>query len=204
MNFRWCETEFHSTKTLNLVDYDYDLRGAPPSKNIDALGILSTQNNMELIVVESSSGRLKEHTSHTIEDSLKVLECGVAALKKEAIHYKNASLDTFKKLKVYSVQIIKTQVTLSELSLFNESHWKFVEKRSAKLPTNWNDRLEMIQYLELLATLFDDVLNTQLTQKELIKENLGLVSINGPTIGSISKASCFNSHDFNRIIRHHQ
>lgn len=49
-----CETEFHSTKTLNLVDYDYDLRGAPPSKNIDALGILSTQNNMELIVVESS------------------------------------------------------------------------------------------------------------------------------------------------------
>ncbi|EIE76823.1 hypothetical protein RO3G_01527 [Rhizopus delemar RA 99-880] len=59
IEFKWygrkkCETEFHSTKTLNLVDYDYDLRGAPPSKNIDALGILSTQNNMELIVVESS------------------------------------------------------------------------------------------------------------------------------------------------------
>ncbi|KAG1582668.1 hypothetical protein G6F48_009009 [Rhizopus delemar] len=127
-------------------------------KNVDNLDRRSCTfldiNNMELIVVESSSGRLKEHTSHTIEDSLKVLECGVAALKKEAIHYKNASLDTFKKLKVYSVQIIKTQVTLSELSLFNESHWKFVEKRSAKLPTNWNDRLEMIQYLELLATLF--------------------------------------------------
>ncbi|GAA5816039.1 hypothetical protein MFLAVUS_009561 [Mucor flavus] len=77
-----CETEFHSTKTLNLVDYDYDLCGVPPSKNIDALGILSTQNNMELIVVESSSGRLKEHTTHTIEDSLKILECGMAALKK--------------------------------------------------------------------------------------------------------------------------
>ncbi|KAI8880266.1 hypothetical protein K501DRAFT_302375 [Backusella circina FSU 941] len=59
IEFKWygrkkCETEFHSTKTLNLADYDYDLRGAPASKNIDALGILSTQSNMELVVVESS------------------------------------------------------------------------------------------------------------------------------------------------------
>lgn len=45
-----CETEFRSTKTLNLAD----LRGVPASENVDALGILSTQNNMELIVVESS------------------------------------------------------------------------------------------------------------------------------------------------------
>ncbi|KAG1463820.1 hypothetical protein G6F56_005206 [Rhizopus delemar] len=52
------------------ADYDYNLRSASASKNVDTLGILSTQNNMELIVVESSSGRLKEHTSNTIDDSL--------------------------------------------------------------------------------------------------------------------------------------
>ncbi|KAI7895280.1 uncharacterized protein EV154DRAFT_559695 [Mucor mucedo] len=135
---------------------------------------MSAQNNMELIVIESSSGRLKEHTTHTIEDSLKILECGVATLKKEAMHYKNASVSTFKRLKVFSVQVIKTQVTLLELSLYDESHWSFVEKRSAKLPTNWNDRLQIVQYLELLATLFGGILDTQLVQKDLVKENLGL------------------------------
>jgi hypothetical protein len=108
------------------------------------------------------SGRLKEHTTHTIEDSLKILECGVAALKKETIHYKNASLETFKKLKVYSVHVIKTQVTLCEMSLSDKDHWKFVEKRSATLPTDWDDRLGLIQYLELLATLFVYIKNVNM------------------------------------------
>jgi hypothetical protein len=49
-----CETEFYSTKVLDLSEYDYDLRGAPSSKYIDALGTFTTQNNMELVIVESS------------------------------------------------------------------------------------------------------------------------------------------------------
>ncbi|KAI7895279.1 uncharacterized protein EV154DRAFT_496495 [Mucor mucedo] len=40
IEFKWCETEFRSTKTMNMAEYDYDLRAAPPSKYIDALGIL--------------------------------------------------------------------------------------------------------------------------------------------------------------------
>ncbi|KAI9366573.1 hypothetical protein BD770DRAFT_405844 [Pilaira anomala] len=68
IEFKWSETQFYSTKTLNLANYDYDLPEALPCKNIDALRILSTQNNMELIVIESSSGKLKEHTTHTIEN----------------------------------------------------------------------------------------------------------------------------------------
>ncbi|KAI8970145.1 hypothetical protein BDF20DRAFT_889586 [Mycotypha africana] len=142
--FRRCETPFLSSSHLNLKDYDYDLRAAPFNKLIDALGILKTQNNMELIIVEASSGAIKENTSHTIEDSLKILECSVSALKKEVAHYKNASLKTFKRLKVYSLQVIRTQVTLSEMSLYDKNYWKFIEKRSAKLPTNWNDVMSSI------------------------------------------------------------
>ncbi|CAO3672392.1 unnamed protein product [Rhizopus stolonifer] len=206
VEFKWCETEFCSKKTLNLSEYDYDLRSAPSSKFTDALGTLTTQNNMELVIVEASSGRLREHTTHTIEDSLKILECGVAALKKESIHFKNASLETFKKLKVYSFHVIKTQVTLSEMYLSDKDHWKFVEKRSATLPNNWRDRLGLIQYLELLATLYNDVLSSQLIQKELLRENLGLVSFNGPTIESIckKKSLCFDSNNLENIIRHHE
>jgi hypothetical protein len=49
-----CETPFLSSSCLNLKDYDYDLRSAPFNKLIDALGVLKTQNNMELIIVEAS------------------------------------------------------------------------------------------------------------------------------------------------------
>ncbi|KAG1136842.1 hypothetical protein G6F37_011750 [Rhizopus arrhizus] len=219
VEFKWCETPFLSSSCLNLKDYDYDLRSAPFNKLIDALGVLKTQNNMELIIVEASRsgghylkpnyyikrtvkrslntnklqyGAIKENTAHTIEDSLKILECSVSALRKEVAHYKNASLETFKKLKVYSLQVIKTQVTLSETSLYDKNYWKFIEKRSAKLPTNWNDRLCFVQYVELLATLFDGILTTQQVQKQLVKENLGLVEFSGPFVESISQeASIF-------------
>ncbi|KAI7896644.1 uncharacterized protein EV154DRAFT_558258 [Mucor mucedo] len=187
IEFKWCETPFLASSCLNLKYYDYDLRAAPSNKFIDALGIMKTQNNMELIIVEASSGAIKEDTTHTIEDSLKILECSASALKKEVAHYKNASLKTFKMLKVYSLQIIRTQVTLSEMSLYDKNHWKFIEKRSAKLPTNWNDRLCFVQYLELLATLFDDILTPQQVQKQLVKENLGLVEFSGPSVESISQ-----------------
>lgn len=87
LEFKWCETEFSSSKLLNLKGCDYDLRSAPPAKLIDALGTLITQNNMELVIVEVSSGISKENATHSIEDTLKILECAVASLRKEATHY---------------------------------------------------------------------------------------------------------------------
>lgn len=109
---------------------------------------------MEIVIVEASSGAIQENTKHSIEDSLKILECSVASLHKEASHYPNASLETFKLLTVFSVHIIKTQVALCEMSLSNNNKWKFIERLTACIPTNWNDRIGFVQYLELLATLY--------------------------------------------------
>ncbi|RCI06227.1 hypothetical protein CU098_010251 [Rhizopus stolonifer] len=111
--------------------------------------------------------------------------------EKEAAHYKDASLEIFKKLKAYSLQVLKTQVILSEMSLYDKNYWKFIEKRSAKLPINWNDRLCYVQHLELLATLFDGVLTTQQVQKQLVKENIGLVEFSEPSVESISPEAIF-------------
>ncbi|KAI8992196.1 hypothetical protein BDF20DRAFT_811162 [Mycotypha africana] len=153
IEFKWCESEFTSSRVLKQKANDYDLRSAP-SKYIDALGTLTTQNNMELIIVEASSGQLKENTTHSIEDTLKILECGISSLRKEASHYNDASLSTFMKLKVFGVHVIKSQVTLSEISLDDSTHWKCIELRTAKLPTAWSDRVGLVQYMELLATLY--------------------------------------------------
>lgn len=137
----------------------------------DALGYFKTYNNMEIIVVEASryysrrhdfpllifllnSGKLEENTVHTIEDCLKLLECGVSSLRKEAVLNKNSSFSTFKKLKVFGVQTVKNQVTLSELYMNNATSWNFIEKRTATIPSSWDDRIILIQYLELIATIF--------------------------------------------------
>ncbi|KAI9015249.1 hypothetical protein CLU79DRAFT_765801 [Phycomyces nitens] len=154
VEFKWCESPFLSSRVLNQQERDYDCRSVPPNKYINALGTFKALNNMELIIVEASSGVLKEHTTHTIEDSLKILECSMSALRKEASYYKNASTNTFKELKVFSVHVGTTQVALCEMSFNDENNWKVLETRTAKIPTNWNDRICLVQYLELLATLF--------------------------------------------------
>ncbi|KAI7850565.1 hypothetical protein BDC45DRAFT_546567 [Circinella umbellata] len=121
LEFRWCEAPFNATKSNYLKEGNYDGRSIQAAKNIDALGLLKTQSNMELVIVEASSGILKEHTTHTIEDSLKILECSVASLRREAANYKFSSLETFKKLNTYSIQIIKSKITLSKTSLYNKN-----------------------------------------------------------------------------------
>ncbi|KAI8997730.1 hypothetical protein BDB01DRAFT_772225 [Pilobolus umbonatus] len=56
-------------------------------------------------------------------------------------------------MKVYGVHVIKSQVTLSEISLDDETHWKCIDLRSTKWPTAGSDRVGLVQYMELLATL---------------------------------------------------
>ena len=108
----------------------------------------------QLAYIHECSGILKEHTTHSIEDSLKVLECSVASLRREAANYKFSSLETFKRLNTYGIQMIKSKITLSKTSMYNENTWKHVEMRTAQIPTTWHNRIILLEYLELLATLF--------------------------------------------------
>ena len=97
---------------------------------------------------------VEEHITHSLEDSMKILECNVAALREEACHYENASLETFKKLSAYGIQILKMQVTLSKTSIHDKHRWKNIGMRSAQIPRTWDDRLLLLEYLELLGTLY--------------------------------------------------
>ncbi|KAI9331643.1 hypothetical protein BD770DRAFT_416449 [Pilaira anomala] len=107
-----------------------------------------------MVITAFYSGQFKENTKHSIEDTLKILECGISSSRKEAAHSNDASLSKFLKLNVYGVHVIKSQVTFSEISLDDETHWKCIELRNAKLPTAWSDRVNLVQYMELLATLY--------------------------------------------------
>jgi hypothetical protein len=100
------------------------------------------------------SGMVEEHTAHSLEDSVKNIECNVAALWEESCHYENASLETLKKFAAYGVQIIETKVTLSKTMIHDRHRWKNMEMRSAQIPRTWDDRLLVLEFLELLATLY--------------------------------------------------
>lgn len=90
-------------------------------------------------------GMIEERASHSIGDSLKILECNIAALRKELIHYENASLKLFKSLGAYGIQVIKTQVTLSKMTVQDGSSWRNIELRSAQIPTTCDDHLLMLR-----------------------------------------------------------
>ncbi|KAG2211871.1 hypothetical protein INT47_004558, partial [Mucor saturninus] len=174
--FRMCETQFTSRKYLDYRTSEYTNNSL---KYNDALGYFRWLNNMEAIIVEASS------TVHTIEDCLKLLVCGISSLRKEAILNKNSSIATFKKLKVFGLKSIQNQVALSELYMNNPTSWNFVEKRTATLPSSWDNRILLVKYLELTATIFDDICDTHHLLQKLMEENLGLDSTDSRSLKSM-------------------
>lgn len=131
------------------------------------------------------SGMVEEHTIHSLEDSMKILKCNVAALIQEACHYENASLETFKKLDVYGIQIIKMQVTLSKTMTHDRHRWKNIEMRSAQIPRTWDDCLLMLKYLELLGTLYIELLHAQEVEGKLLEERVNVDRPSDPLVRSI-------------------
>ncbi|KAG2218296.1 hypothetical protein INT45_000978 [Circinella minor] len=69
-------------------------------------------------------------------------------------HFKNSRFKTALKKSTFGVQVIKDTVTLSKMNLKEDRLWKFVELRSADIPTNWSDRFNWANIFELIAPLF--------------------------------------------------
>ncbi|ORE09260.1 hypothetical protein BCV72DRAFT_287715 [Rhizopus microsporus var. microsporus] len=131
---------------------------------------------------------VEEHTTRSLEVSVKILECNIASLREEACHYENASLETFEKLGAYGVQIIKTQVALSKTIIHDKHRWKNIEMRSAQIPRTWDDRL-LLEYLELLGTLYIEFLHAQEVESKLLEERVNVDRPSGPSVQSIMEQS---------------
>ena len=97
---------------------------------------------------------ISENTQHSLDDTLKQIESTSNALKHQINTYKRASYDTIKKRKIYGIQVIQNTITLTETSIMNPAKWRFVELRSATIPTEWPMRYQMIKVFELIALLY--------------------------------------------------
>ncbi|KAI8147861.1 hypothetical protein BJV82DRAFT_664207 [Fennellomyces sp. T-0311] len=180
-DFFWCEYEMQSVKEMDMVDKGFNLMKTQ-RRYIDALAKMTTGSEMEVVVVEASSGPVGEKVVHTIEDTLKIMECTTASLSAIAAKYRHASITTLKKLRVYSVHLIKNKMTLSYTSLNDAYSWRRMDLRTAEIPTKWLDRIDMIRYFELLATLLDGIQTAVTIERQLRDENVGVRDFQGQTV----------------------
>jgi hypothetical protein len=160
-------------------------------KYADGLGKLQ---NYESLFIESSSDITQENVNHTLEDTLKLIcECN-GALFYILSQFIKCSFETALQRSTFGVQVIKNILTLSKMSLKDESQWKFVELRSAIVPTKWGDRFEWVTMFELLASLYLELIEQEQVIMDIKKENSGL----GYVAAEDTFSARLNMHQINK------
>lgn len=107
----------------------------------------------ERLVMESSSGAVKENLPHTMGDTVKLVQSATELLKTEVISLQDASLDTFLDRKVMIIQLVMQKMTLCSVSVLKDKKYEVFELRSATLPAKWDERREWLKMFELLVTI---------------------------------------------------
>lgn len=85
---------------------------------------------------------------------MKQLESTSNALKHEINAYQFASYNTMKRRKIFGVHSIQDKITLTDTSIKDRNTWRFVELRSAVVPTCWAKRKQWTKVFEWTATLY--------------------------------------------------
>lgn len=68
--------------------------------------------------------------------------------------YDKASINTMKKVYVYSAQVIQKKISLVQYSLKDRTMWKAVECGSAEIPLVFSDKRKMLKVLDLFAYVY--------------------------------------------------
>jgi hypothetical protein len=117
---------------------------------VDGLG---EATHVEEIVLEASSGALSEDVSHSNGDTLKLIQSVTEILKAELLNNLDCSYTTFLRRKILIVQTVTNKMTLSSVSLLDETRYKVIELRSGNVPVKWEDRYNWMKIFELLSTV---------------------------------------------------
>ncbi|KAI9029616.1 hypothetical protein CLU79DRAFT_735019 [Phycomyces nitens] len=168
LSFAWCEKQSASNKGL-LICFPENYK----RKLMDGIGY-SVKDNIERVLLECSG---KANSTHTEEDTLKLIECTTNCLIYEMNQYRSASWTTFGRRKMIAVQSIKDKVTLLSSSKIGHNRWSFVEQRSTVIPRNWNDKWHIVKLVELLLVLQNMLIEQEKVTEDLKLEHLGLKKV---------------------------
>ncbi|PKY56481.1 hypothetical protein RhiirA4_507299 [Rhizophagus irregularis] len=174
----WIEKEILSTKAMEFID---DPTGELTKKKVDALATDFIYNT-DVMNLESSGGPLQQDRKHTLGDSDKISNTGVDILLQCLRKYLGASIETAKKLKSYSIQIIEDRITLIEVSLYKPRVCKEVEVRNAVFPFALSSIGEYMRVFELVSYYVDGLLSRQEIMQELSMEANGIKEVNSENL----------------------
>jgi hypothetical protein len=111
-------------------------KGGVSRKLLNGIGVI-IQEDISWLLIESSGYFKDQNYTHTIEDTIKNLKNATDSLKYIMSKYKDASLETFKLVKVFSIQIIQTKMTLICYQLATSQKLKAYECCSADMSLDW-------------------------------------------------------------------
>ncbi|CAO3595813.1 unnamed protein product [Absidia cylindrospora] len=167
VSFIWCEKASMSIKQLMVY------QPAGPLKLFDGIGT-SVKDKVERILIECSGDMDGDHTE---EDSLKLLECTSKCLQLEMMNYRLASIETFKKRRIISIQSIGNKITMTATAL-GDGVYYYIEQRSTIVPRDWEDKVYWIKVMEFLLKLKELLLEQEQVTEQLKKEQVGMVHVN--------------------------
>ncbi|CEP19541.1 hypothetical protein [Parasitella parasitica] len=170
--FCWCEKMIES-QGLTVSESNDFVISFQDRKYADGLGRNTRTSNEELFI-ECSSGFDKEITAHSLDDTLKLLvECSNSLLH-ILKQNKRASMETMTKKCTFGIQVIKQTLTVTKLNLTKSGRWRLVELRSACVPTSWELRSNWNIIFEMLATIYNELLEQRRLDRLILDENCGL------------------------------
>lgn len=168
MSFLWCEKGLASNKLLAICMPDDSTR-----KLLDGIG-MTAKDSLERVLIESSG---ESDEKHSIEDTVKLMECGAKCLREEMNQYRQASYSTFLKRRVFCVQYIGNKLSLLSVGIVSEKQWICISERSSIIPRNYEQRQYWLPVFELLAKLKELLEEQNLLTKELVNEHTGWIKV---------------------------
>lgn len=173
--FVWGEKAIKQMSSLYIVDANY-VKSGVNRKLLDGIGTLE-QEDISWLLLESSGYSEQQNYNHSVEDCLKNIKNGTDSLKYVMSKFKNASINTMKKMKIFSVQIINTKMTLICYQLHSGNKWQAYECCSCTMPLLNNQKSLLIPVFEMFAYLFEEIATQKPLYETLRQESLGLLNV---------------------------
>lgn len=181
--FTWSEKAMKNTSSTWIIDSDYKKSGVN-KKLLDGIGVM-VEEDISWLLIESSGYGKEQNYVHSMEDCIKNIKNGTDSLKFIMSKYKHATITTMKKVKIYSVQIIQTSMSLVCYQLKDGQRWSCYECFTVEMPLSWSKRSLLLPVLEMFAFLYEQLLEQEEVHAELLRESLGIINVESSKISSL-------------------
>jgi hypothetical protein len=118
-----------------------------------------------------------ENIEHSIKDTYKQMKNSPDFFKSLLCKYNNASISTMKKIRIPSIMVIQSNITLCLTSILYPSKWQFVEARMVYISTSKEIKTEWMKVFELLAFLEQVLKESERIMKQVELEAAGFTSL---------------------------